>query len=639
MNDITRWTRSCALFVAIPLIAVLGLSAPNPSAQSDARGAAESASSGVDKLMFHHDRQRTGWNDRERVLTPAAVASPAFGPLWESVPLDEAGGRPPRMFSAPLYVHSVQMSVGPLAGRAVSALYAVTSAGYAYAINAAQVGDTKPGEVLWRRQLSEGTCDDGSSNLATPIIDLPTNRIYLTTCADNAWRAHALDIRSGEPLPGWPLSIDAASADLPGVQKNGSTRRWAAIINGIGGAGGPAAGGATAGRGALPPAQLLGPGVRPGRRNQRGALNLNADGSRLYLTFSEPGGWIMSIDTNGPRVASTFSATAADDELVMGGMWASGGPSIDAQGNIYVSAGTSGRNGNLQWVFEDSPGNWGQSILQLRDDPVRGFELTGTYTPFNYCIAAAWDLDLSSSGVVAIDLDPRTSSTPRLIALGGGKQGNVYLVNRSPMPGSLTKRPPCSENSESDMSLLSPEGHPQYGGKRGPLHVFPPYAEDKGYVDQARSRSTLASFRDAAGGNYVYVTGASKTGLDLQDSVPPGVVKLQIITAPGKPAHLRVVQSEMTQTLHNPSSPIVTSNSGRNGIVWVLDPNGKRSAPLYGPQAPLAVLYAFDATNLKLLWKSAPGQLATTGKYNEPTVVNGVAYVGTDRIQAFGLRR
>ena len=43
---------------------------------------------------------------------------------------------------------------------------------------------------------------------------------------------------------------------------------------------------------------------------------------------------------------------------------------IDDQGNIYVSTGTSGRNGNMAWVFEDSPGNWGQSILQLRDGAV-----------------------------------------------------------------------------------------------------------------------------------------------------------------------------------------------------------------------------------------------------------------------------
>ena len=40
---------------------------------------------------------------------------------------------------------------------------------------------------------------------------------------------------------------------------------------------------------------------------------------------------------------------------------------------------------------------------------------------------------------------------------------------------------------------------------------------------------------------------------------------------------------------------------------------------------------------LKLLWKSAPGQLHASGKYNEPTIARGTVFVGTDRIQAFGL--
>ena len=50
------------------------------------------------------------------------------------------------------------------------------------------------------------------------------------------------------------------------------------------------------------------------------------------------------------------------------------------------------------------------------------------------------------------------------------------------------------------------------------------------------------------------------------------------------------------------------------------------------------MLYAFDALNLKLLWKSPPGALQTSGKYNEPVIARGAVHVGTDRIQAFGLR-
>ena len=585
-----------ALMVVAAIAALAVLSPPSLARNPPAAG--------IDKLTFHHNRQRTGWNDRETILRPQTVSSPHFGLLWEGLPLDDYNGRPPRLFAAPLYVHAVEMTQGPLAGRTASALYAVTTTGYAYAINAAQAGAVAPGELLWREWLAEEPCFEGTmGNTATPVIDLERQRFYVTSCSSGSWRAHALDIRSGERLPGWPVVLDGEALNAPGIHKNGSARRF----------------------------------VHRAQRRQRGALNLSPDGSRLYITFGEPGGWIVAVDTGQARVASSFSSTASDDELVMGGIWASGGPAVDDQGYVYVSTGTSEKKGRMEHVFDDSAGNWGQSILQLRDDPVRGFELVGTYTPFNYCIASAWDIDLASSGTVLIDLDPRTTSTPRLLALGGAKQGNVYLVNRAPMPGRLSKRQPCSEDSASDLSLLAPEPQPQFG-RRGPINVFGPYSETKGLFDQARSRSTLAYFRDDAGKSYVFVTGASKTGPRLTQSVPPGLARLQIVTAPGEPAFLRPTHLERTHTLYNASSPIVTSHGGRDATVWVLDTNAERSVPLYGPNAPQPVLYAFDATNLKLLWKSAPGQLATTGKYNEPTVVNGVVYVGTDRIQAFGVR-
>ena len=85
-----------------------------------------------------------------------------------------------------------------------------------------------------------------------------------------------------------------------------------------------------------------------------------------------------------------------------------------------------------------------------------------------------------------------TTLAAKLIAnMGGGKQGNVYLLDRAHMPGDLTKRQPCSEDPSSDRSLLAPEAQPQFG-RRGPLNVFGPYTEVYGMGDQARSRTTLA---------------------------------------------------------------------------------------------------------------------------------------------------
>jgi len=74
----------------------------------------------------------------------------------------------------------------------------------------------------------------------------------------------------------------------------------------------------------------------------------------------------------------------------------------------------------------------------------------------------------------------------------------------------------------------------------------------------------------------------------------------------------------------------------RDAIVWILDENAPRSALLAGAGAPRPVLYALEGDTLDVLWRSAPGELPTSGKYNEPAFGGGLVFVGTDRIQAFG---
>jgi hypothetical protein len=562
---------------------------------------------GIDKLTYHHNSQRTGWNDHE-VLSPKTVAGSSFGLLWQTPPLDYFEGVPPRLFASPLYVDAITISAGRYQGRTFPALYAVTTTGYVYAVSASEAGNAPPGSILWRTRLTNKPCDEGTmGNLSTPIIDLPKQRLYVTSCGgDQQWRVHAIDIGSGEEIHGWPVEIGDEALNVPGINRNGSAKFFAE-------------------NGSI----------------QRGALNLSQDESRLYVTFSiNDGGWIVAVDANRARVATAFSSTAVTTEN-QGGMWASGGPSIDQDGNVYMATGASFihamRHDGFPGVFPDSAHSWGQSILQWHDNPESGFDLLGTYTPFNYCQTGANDVDVGSSGTVVIDLDPRKTITPHLLALGGAKQGNVYLLDRAHMLGGVTMRHPCSDDSATDLSLLPPEIQPQFG-KRGPLNVFGPYTDEHAMLDQARSRTTLAYFHAATGEDYLYVTGSSKQEDGSSVSTPPGLVRVKIVTSPGQSAYLHIDQRELTQTFQNPGSPIVTSSGGKNAIVWVLDINTPRSATLYGTHAPQPILYAFDALSLKLIWKSDPGDLFPSGKYNEPTVVNGVVYVGTDRIQAFGLR-
>jgi hypothetical protein len=218
----------------------------------------------------------------------------------------------------------------------------------------------------------------------------------------------------------------------------------------------------------------------------------------------------------------------------------------------------------------------------------------------------------------------------------GGKQGNVYLLDRRQLPGKLDRRPACSTDSSTDASLLAPEPQPQLG-KRGPLNVFGPYSETYGAMDLARGRSVPAMFRDAQGATHVIVTGNTKKDAASTTNVAPSLARLKVMTTGGQAAWLAVEQLEKTLALENPGSPIITSNGSRDAVVWVLDPNARRSALLVGDGAPKPLLYAFDAITLRPLWRSAPGQLHASGKYNEPAIARGTVFVGTDRIQAFGI--
>jgi hypothetical protein len=325
---------------------------------------------------------------------------------------------------------------------------------------------------------------------------------------------------------------------------------------------------------------------------------------------------------------ASFSA-AASNTPPSGGIWGAGGPAIDGDGRVWATTGNS-PDGSA-----DTPGMWGQTLLRWHAP----LELDGTYTPFNYCALDIADADLGGDTPTLFDADG--AATPHLVAFGC-KQGDVYLVDRDHLPGRLDRRPPCSSDAASDGSLLAPSPQPQFG-TRGPLDVFGPYSEVLGNLDTAKMRSTPARMRDANGW-ALFVSGATKAKADPSDlpessrSVPPCVVKLRVVAAPDAPAWLAVEATEPSAVFINPGSPVVSSDGARNAVVWILDENAPRVASLLSPGTPHPVLYAFEGATLRLLWKSAAGELELGGKYSTPLVVGGVVVVGTDRLRAFGLR-
>ena len=572
---------------------------PRPGARATLADAARPIAAQLDHPTFHHDAQRSGWNPTESTLTPAAVASASFGLVWETPAFEGFEGEAPRLYASPLYLDRVAISAGEQRGGVFSVVFAATNTGYVYAIAAFATDKAPAGTILWRTRLGapcrlEPAPLDGVATgvLSTPVIDTTRATLYVTHCDPRSrWQAYALDIASGALRPGWPVRLDEAAFNAPGMNRN-------------------------AGPSVLPPRR------RHDFRVQRAALNLSPDGSHLYVAFGETEtGWIASVDTASARIASAFS-TQAIPHRGSAGIWGAGGPAVDAEGNVYVVTGT-GFGG-----FVDRAYDWTQSVLKLAHDAANGFTLRGTYTPFNHCQSAELDIDLGSGGASLLP-----GSTFMVV---GGKQGNAYLLDSARLPGRLDRRPDCSNDASSDASLLRPASQPQFG-TRGPLNVFGPYSEKDAAMDLARARSVPATFRDERGRAFAFVTGSTKKAEGSPESVPPSLARLEIVAKPGEPAFLRVDQVENTLVFENPGSPVVSSNRSRDAVVWVLDENARRSALLAGPGAPRPVLHALDAMTLAPLWKSRPGELSTSGKYNQPIVARGRVFVGTDRIQAFGL--
>jgi hypothetical protein len=368
--------------------------------------------------------------------------------------------------------------------------------------------------------------------------------------------------------------------------------------------------------------------------SQRGGLNLSPDGSLLYVPFAAYGdggaGWMVAVDTLTPSLASAFAGGPSGTRaFANGGMWGSGGPAVDLAGNVYDTT------GNGPHDIRDEPGYWGESLLIW--GPGAPLQLARTYTPWNYCQMDDADTDLGGdSPLIVPDLDPSTTSTPHLIAFGS-KQGTAYLVDRDNAPGGSFARQPCNlTDSTVDGSLLGGDPQPPFG-TIAPLDVFGPYSEIHTQSDNARARTTPAYFQAADGTSYVFYSGATKRCESCREPVPPGLYRLKIVTSPGAAAYLAIDSIDSALTLLSPGSPVVTSNGPDNAIVWVLDANLYRSQPLIGGSVPHPVLYAIDATSMSLLWNSTADQLNVGGKYNTVAVARGVVFVGTDRIQAFGL--
>jgi hypothetical protein len=109
-------------------------------------------------------------------------------------------------------------------------------------------------------------------------------------------------------------------------------------------------------------------------------------------------------------------------------------PSVDASGNIYVSVGNGTFDDTTDTVPPVPPNDdFGDSVLKLSVSG-NSLALSDFFAPNSENRLNMQEIDLGSTGVVLLpDLSGPTSPTHLMFC--GGKDGNIYLINRDRWAG------------------------------------------------------------------------------------------------------------------------------------------------------------------------------------------------------------
>jgi Immunoglobulin domain/PQQ enzyme repeat len=501
------------------------------------------AAAGTDVTTFKNDLARTGQNLTETVLTPSNVNSTNFGLLRN---LSVAG----KVDAQPLYLS--QLSIG---GAPHNVVFAATEHDMVYAFDA----DT--GATLWSVALTgagETTSDDRNCGqvspeigvTATPVIDRkagPNGAIFVVAMSKDSGgnyhqRLHALDLTTGAELFGGPKEVQASY---------------------------PTATGMTA--------------FVPGNYKERpGLLLLNGI---VYTAFSshcdiQPyTGWLIGYNETTLSQSVVFNIAPNSNG---GGpsIWMSGvAPAVDASGNIFLLAANGVFESNLNANGFPNLGDFGNSFLKISTANVSANNNAANNSLsvadyFEMSIEAtdnAEDLDLGSGGAMLLPDLMDSSGTVRHLAVGAGKDGNLYVVNRD----NLGKFSASGDNIWQEFEGIFPNGN-----FSGPAYF-------NGTVYYGDVSGTLKAFS-------VSTAKLSST---------PASQSATVFAYPG-------------------TSPVVSANAASNAIVW--------TAENVNP----AVLHAYDATNLgKELYNSSQAgtrdQCGNGNKFITPTVADGKVFLGT----------
>jgi hypothetical protein len=316
------------------------------------------------------------------------------------------------------------------------------------------------------------------------------------------------------------------------------------------------------------PVEIRAPGFDPLLENPRAALLLS--GNSVYL------GWASNCDYGAyhgwlmaydAHTLKQLGAFNTSPKKAQSGIWAAdAGFAADSNGNIFVAT------GNGAFDVDSGGGDYGDSLLKMQLGPT-GLFVRDYFTPSNQDHLNDTDADLGSGGPVLL---PDQPGPHRHLVVIGGKGATLYLVDRDNL---------------------------------GKFHND----DDAAAIQKIRVKSLLMG-APAFWGNHLYVQSDTDA---LKDFVIAG----------GKLSAQPAAQTPVNFTAG--ATPTVSSDGGRNAIVWTVE---TRAFGFSVGEHP-AILHAFDAANIaRELYSSDTNHVRDAAgpslRFTIPTVVNGRVYVG-----------
>jgi hypothetical protein len=503
------------------------------------------AAAGTDVLTYHNDNSRSAQNLTETVLMPANVNATQFG-LLRVLPADGlVDGQP--LIASNLSVSGVLRNV----------VYFVTQHDSVYSYDADTGAALVHVSVLGSGETPSDTrgCSQVVPQIgitSTPVIDRsvgPNGTVYVVAMSKNAagayfQRLHALDLVTLAERPNSPVVIQAT---YPGTANNSV--------------------GMTS--------------FQPGQYEERAGLLLLS--GTVYTAWTSHcdqtpyNGWIIGYDESTLAQSQVLNVTPNGSE---GAIWqAGGGLAADSAGNIYALVANGTFDTTLDATGFPFQGDYGNAFIKLSSASM--LQVTDYFDMDNTVAESNGDVDLGSGGAMLLPDQTDSTGVVRQLAVGAGKDGHLYVVNRSNM----------GKFSMSNNAIW--EDMP--GALPGGIWATPAYFQGTVYYGDVGG--TLKAF-----GIQQALLGKTPTSQTSISFAYPG------------------------------TAPAVSANGSSDGIVWAV----QNSNP--------AALHAFAAGNLATeLYNSnqaANGRdnFGAGNKFMTPSIANGKVYVGTPTgVAVFGL--